>query len=150
MLQLTVRWQVTDGTELQEYNIPGLSQGVDTDNYSAEVLHNLIDSALTFSRQQLEKLLDAPVTLLEGKESESVLRTLLTRRTAEIKPLLGKVLSDQDLERESTESHQKQMDNLCDTLGITRISLNGTSVLEASAMINELQYVTKSMVKVGD
>lgn len=147
MLQISAVWNA-DG---QEYCTPGLAQIRDGQELTSAVLEVAIQEALTFSQNCLERLLGVG-ELIAGQQAQAVLRTILTRRTSEIRAhLLHKAgVEEQSLEQDSSEAHQRQADDLCAVLGIGQISLKGTNVLEAAAMINELQFVVKNITKVGD
>lgn len=149
LLQLGVSWEVWDDDQhCTLVDIPGVALVSDT--LTPEALDEATQEALEFSRMQLTKVLSRASSLIQGDNAPAVLRTLLTRRQEEVKTHLSATVPVKTLDTESTDTQQQQMNRVCDTLGIQRIPLAGTTILEAAAMINELQFVAKNMIKVGD
>jgi hypothetical protein len=154
VVQLDVQWSkntpAEDGramSKVEFITVPGISVIADGPTLTDELLGEGIQRALDFSRQQALKLIEA-TPLVGGAGGEAVARLLLTRNKEKNRPALtGKL---EGLDGPANESHQRTVDGVCETLGITKINVLDMTVLEAVAVLEELQNVTKNLTQVGD
>lgn len=129
-----------------EWSVPGICI-IPEKELSSELLLECFTQAIDFSRQQLEKLLD--VKIGQTDRLEAVLKTSLCRNAENFRSKLSET-GIKDLDIKSTETHQREVNSLCDTLGISRIDVSNMSVLEAITMAHELKLVVKTLIKVGE
>lgn len=155
VLQLECEWTLFDskGEAVRTLTCPGFAQTTDA-NLSAHVLEGLFTEAVEWSRNMvIARFVNTELEkdIISGTRAKEVQKALLTRRQDIVRDKLIETLGNEtQLTQPATTIHQKTVNELCEVLGISRILIEGYTVLEAGAAITELQHLTKRLTKVTD